>query len=117
MGGHSGPYRGDGRLGAVKTPNLVGWPAVDQYPCVLFNLMVAVLVGLPEPLMVMSRNRETAKERHKAEMAFTVQLKNEGTIQTLVRELGAFRLQTTSRLEYSVQSLRTAVEWPSSRNG
>jgi len=68
----------------------VGWAPFDQYPFVFFNLLLAVLVGLRGPLILMSQNRETEEERHKAEMDYTVNLKNEVNIQTVLRELGKF---------------------------
>ena len=54
----------------------------------------------------MSQNRESAKEREKAEMDFTVNLKNEVNIQTLVRELGEFRLETIQRVGRIEQALQ-----------
>jgi len=90
----------------LNSPGVVGWPPFDQYPFVFFNLLLAVLVGLQGPLILMSQNRETEKEREKAEMDYTVNLKNEVNIQTLLRELGEFRLETANRMEHIEQSLR-----------
>lgn len=89
----------------INVPGLVAWPAFDPYPFVFFNLVVAVLVGLQGPLILMSQNRESAKERAKADGDFAVNLKNEVNIQTLVRELGEFRLETTQRLELIERTL------------
>jgi uncharacterized membrane protein len=92
----------------VNSPGLVAWPAFDPYPFVFFNLVLAVLVGLQGPLILMSQNRESAKERAKAEMDFAVNLKNEVNIQTLVRELGEFRLETIQRVELIEQAVHIA---------
>jgi len=91
----------------VNTPGLMAWQPFDQYPFVFFNLLLAVLVGLQGPLILMSQNRESAKDRATAEMDFTVNLKNEVNIQTLVRELGEFRLETMARVEGIEQVLTT----------
>ena len=56
----------------------------------------------------MSQNRESAKERTKAEMDFAVNLKNEVNIQTLVRELGEFRLEAMQHVELIEQTLKVA---------
>ena len=44
----------------------------------------------------MSQNRQTMKDRAQAETDFRVNLKNEVGIETLLRELGAFRAETAS---------------------
>jgi CRP/FNR family cyclic AMP-dependent transcriptional regulator len=49
----------------------------DPYPYILYNLVLAVLVSLQGPLIVMSQNRQSAKDRAKADTDFRVNLKNE----------------------------------------
>jgi CRP/FNR family cyclic AMP-dependent transcriptional regulator len=71
----------------------------DPYPYQLFNLALAVLVGLQGPLIVMSQNRQSLKDRATAETDFKVNLKNEVNIETLIRELGEMRSEVNSRLE------------------
>lgn len=72
--------------------------AFDPYPYQLFNLMFAILVGLQGPLIVMSQNRQTLKDRAQAETDFKVNLKNEVNIETLLRELGELRAEMNERL-------------------
>jgi uncharacterized membrane protein len=74
-------------------------PSFDPYPYQLFNLALAVLVALQGPLIVMSQNRQTLKDRAQAETDFKVNLKNEVNIETLLRELGETRMETDKRLE------------------
>ena len=71
----------------------------DPYPYQLFNLALAILVGLQGPLIVMSQNRSALKDRAQAETDFKVNLKNEVNIETLLRELGEMRAEGNSRLE------------------
>jgi uncharacterized membrane protein len=71
----------------------------DEYPYVFFNLLLAILVALQGPLIVMSQNRQTMKDRAQAETDFRVNLKNEVGIESIQRELSAFRVETTKRLE------------------
>jgi CRP/FNR family transcriptional regulator, cyclic AMP receptor protein len=71
----------------------------DTYPFVFFNLLLAVLVALQGPLIVMSQNRQTQKDRATAETDFKVNLKNEVNIETLLREIGELRAETDQRLE------------------
>jgi len=84
----------------------VGWTVVnvviarpfDAFPYVFFNLLLAVLVSLQGPLIVMSQNRQTMKDRAQAETDFQVNLKNEVNIETILRELAEFRTETDRRL-------------------
>jgi uncharacterized membrane protein len=76
-----------------------GDSSFDPYPYQLFNLALAVLVGLQGPLIVMSQNRQSLKDRATAETDFKVNLKNEVNIETLIRELGEMRGEVNGRLE------------------
>ena len=71
----------------------------DDYPYQFFNLALAILVSLQGPLIVMSQNRQTMKDRAVAETDFRVNLKNEVGIEGIQRELGAFRAETLKRLD------------------
>jgi len=89
----------------VNSPGIVSWPAFDPYPCVFFNLVLAALVGLQGPLILMSQNRESVKERAKAEMDFAVNLQTKSTS----RRWGASSASSGWR-PYSVWS---SSSWPS----
>jgi uncharacterized membrane protein len=83
----------------VNKQGLFGAEPFDAYPYVFFNLLLAVLVALQGPLIVMSQNRQTIKDRATAKTDFQVNLKNEVNIETILRELGEFRGETNARLE------------------
>ena len=70
---------------------------LDPYPYAFFNLALAILVGLQGPLIVMSQNRQSFKDRARAETDFKVNLKNEVNIETLIRELSEFRAEFGER--------------------
>jgi len=78
----------------------------DEYPFQFYNLALAILVALQGPLIVMSQNRQTSKDRATAETDFRVNLKNEVGIETLLRELGAMRAETNKRFEVLERSMR-----------
>src|SRR4029079_5691401 len=71
----------------------------DPYPFQLFNLALAILVGLQGPLIVMSQNRQSLKDRARAETDYQVNLKNEVNIETLLRELSEFRAEAKARAD------------------
>lgn len=92
----------------------------DSYPYQFYNLALAILVALQGPLIVMSQNRQTLKDRAQAETDFRVNLKNEVGIETLIRELGAFRGETTKRLdvlERAARNDRVRAEIPAKNPG
>ena len=65
----------------------------DPYPYQFFNLALAILVGLQGPLIVMSQNRQSHKDRARADTDYRVNLKNEVNIETLLRELTELRIE------------------------
>lgn len=71
----------------------------DPYPYQFYNLILGIFVGLQGPLIMMSQNRQSVKDRMRAENDFKVNLKNEVNIETLLRELGEFRAEATAKLE------------------
>ena len=81
------------------TNSVLAKTTFDPYPYQFLNLALAILVALQGPLIVMSQNRQTMKDRATAETDFRVNLKNEVGIETIQRDLGAFRAETTTRLE------------------
>jgi CRP/FNR family transcriptional regulator, cyclic AMP receptor protein len=81
----------------INTPWILHRAPLDPYPFQLFNLALAILVGLQGPLIVMSQNRQSLKDRARADTDFKVNLKNEVNIETLLRELSEFRAETKER--------------------
>jgi len=86
-------------FGWSLTNSVLAKTTFDPYPYQFYNLFLAVLVALQGPLIVMSQNRQTMKDRATAETDFRVNLKNEVGIESLQRDLAAFRAETTTRLE------------------
>jgi len=78
----------------------------DPYPYIFYNLVLAILVSLQGPLIVMSQNRQSAKDRAQAETDFRVNLKNEVGIEKMLAEVGAMRAETNKRLDVLERALR-----------
>ena len=78
----------------------------DEYPFQFYNLALAILVALQGPLIVMSQNRQSSKDRATAETDFRVNLKNEVGIEHLLREVGAMRAETNKRFEVIERMMR-----------
>lgn len=60
---------------------------VDPFPYILLNLFLSMLAALQAPVIMMSQNRQSAKDRLKADMDYEVNLKAELEIAQLHRKL------------------------------
>jgi uncharacterized membrane protein len=91
---------------AINLPVVAAWlgyggapGGFDPYPYIFYNLLLAILVALQGPLIMMSQNRQSLKDRRQAEVDFRVNLKNEMGVERLQHELAAFRAETRLRLD------------------
>jgi len=109
---------------SVVNTFVVGGPkhdaGFDPYPYQFFNLALAILVALQGPLIVMSQNRQSMKDRATAETDFRVNLKNEVGIEAIQREVTAFRAEALKRLDIIERNAlggRVRAEIPSKTPG
>ena len=61
--------------------------AFDAYPFILLNLVLSCIAAVQAPLIMMSQNRQEAKDRERAENDFKVNLKSELIIDDLHRKM------------------------------
>ena len=61
--------------------------AFDAYPFILLNLVLSCIAAVQALLIMMSQNRQEAKDRQRAENDYRVNLKNELIIDDLYRKL------------------------------
>jgi CRP/FNR family transcriptional regulator, cyclic AMP receptor protein len=92
---------------------LVAWVAVnvvlatrawDPYPFILLNLFLSMLAAVQAPIIMMSQNRQDAKDRLRSELDFAVNRKAEAEIIQLAAKL--------NRLEDRLDDLQDAVGKP-----
>jgi len=60
---------------------------IDPYPFILLNLVLSCLAAVQAPIILMSQNRESQKDRIKAEYDYQVNRKAEKEIQDLKSQL------------------------------
>ena len=63
----------------------------DPYPFIFLNLLLSCLAALQAPVIMMSQNRQAAKDRLQADEDFRVNVKAEFAIQQLHRKLDELR--------------------------
>jgi uncharacterized membrane protein len=65
----------------------LGGRAWDPYPFILLNLFLSMLAAVQAPVIMMSQNRQDAKDRVRSELDFSVNRKAEGEIIQLAARL------------------------------
>ncbi len=76
--------------------------AWDPYPFILLNLFLSMLASVQAPVIMMSQNRQDAKDRLRSEMDFDVNRRAEAEIQSLSSRL----TQLTEKVEDVADLLR-----------
>ena len=87
---------------------LVGWILVnvvvlashpfDPYPFILLNLVLSMMAAIQAPVIMMSQNRQAAKDRLKADMDYEVNLKAELEVAQLHRKIDKLYEDVQARL-------------------
>ena len=67
----------------------LGRSAWDPYPFILLNLFLSMLAALQAPVIMMSQNRQDAKDRLRSELDFDVNRRAAAEVQALSRKLNA----------------------------
>jgi len=89
---------------------LVVWTAInvilatrawDPYPFILLNLVLSMLAAIQAPIIMMSQNRQDAKDRLRSELDFAVNRKAEAEITQLAAKL--------NRLQDRLEDIETAL--------
>lgn len=66
---------------------LLATNAFDAYPFILLNLVLSCIAAVQAPLIMMSQNRQEAKDRQRAENDYRVNLKSEVVVAELYKKL------------------------------
>ena len=71
--------------------SLLNGQAFDPYPFIFLNLILSMLAAIQAPIIMMSQNRQSAKDRAEAEHDYEVNLKAEIEIMALHEKLDELR--------------------------
>jgi uncharacterized membrane protein len=72
--------------------------AFDPYPFILLNLLLSCLAAIQAPIIMMSQNRQEAKDRIRSEHDYKINLKAELEIQLLHKKLDYLLVHQSKRL-------------------
>jgi uncharacterized membrane protein len=78
-------------LAAWATWNGQAGRAFDPYPFIFLNLLLSMLAAIQAPIIMMSQNRQAARDRLQAEQDFEINLKAELEIMALHAKLDRLR--------------------------
>ena len=88
--------------------------AFDPYPFIFLNLFLSMLAAIQAPVIMMSQNREAARDRARAEHDYEVNLKAEMEIRSLHDKLDELREKAWENLvaqqEEEIEYLRKLLE-------
>jgi uncharacterized membrane protein len=73
--------------------------AWDEYPFILLNLMLSSLAALQAPVIMMSQNRQAAKDRIQADIEYEVNVKAELEVAHLHEKIDEMREDVLARLQ------------------
>ena len=78
--------------------NIYAWINTwDPYPFILLNLVLSCLAALQAPVILMSQNRQSEKDRQKAEYDYAVNRKSEREIEKVKTQLDRIEKQLAKR--------------------
>lgn len=95
---------------------LLGRETFDPYPFVFLNLVLSMIAALQAPVIMMSQNRQTERDRLVAAHDYEVNLKAEIEIMALHEKLDALRHREIVELRDAVAALTSAVQDLSVKN-
>ncbi len=84
------------------------WHPFDPFPYILLNLALSALAALQAPLIMMSQNRQEARDRVHSEHDFQINLKAELEIRQLHMKMDQMLFHQWQRM-YQIQELQTEM--------
>jgi uncharacterized membrane protein len=70
----------------------------DPYPFILFNLFMSAEAAYASPLILMSQNRQTERDREQAQHDYDTNIAAKEEIETILKELGRLELDKLDKI-------------------
>lgn len=78
-------------LWMILNTSMVLFDVWDKYPFILLNLVLSTIAALQAPVILMSQNRQSQKDRIKAEYDYRVNRRAERGIEKVLKELDSIK--------------------------
>lgn len=93
----------------LNTFILMGDKSIDPYPFILLNLVLSCISALQAPIIMMSQNRQAAKDSLRNQNDYRTDLKSELILESLHDQMDAI-LRNQKRIFRYIQGLEEEVE-------
>jgi len=81
----------------------------DPYPFILFNLFMSAEAAYSSPLILMSQNRQTQRDREQAQHDYDTNIAAKEEIETILRELSRLEQQKLDKILAALQNPAAAA--------
>jgi uncharacterized membrane protein len=81
----------------------------DPYPFILFNLFMSAEAAYSSPLILMSQNRQTERDRLQAQHDYETNVAAKEEIETILRELSRLEQEKLDKILAALQNPATAA--------
>ena len=89
-----------GLIGVWMAVNAIAWiHHWDPYPFILLNLILSCIAAIQAPIILMSQNREEARDRIRAQADYEVNLKAELLLEHLTVEVESLKAMLTEKMQ------------------
>jgi uncharacterized membrane protein len=78
---------------AVLNTVVLAKNAFDPFPFIFLNLMLSMLAALQAPIIMMSQNRQAAKDRFEARLDYETNIRAEAQIESLHEKIDALMVE------------------------
>lgn len=95
----------------INTVQLMHHP-FDPYPFILLNLVLSCLAAIQAPVIMMSQNRQAAKDRLRQENDYQVNLKAELLVRQINSKLDQFMRHSMEQMEEIIQNKPPVIHPP-----
>lgn len=95
---------------AILNSGILGANAFDPYPYIFLNLMLSMLAAIQAPIIMMSQNRQTTRDRMTMIRDFEVNLKSEASIDGLHKRMDHLTWELLSDLDMIKQSHKSLAQ-------
>lgn len=95
---------------AVLNTILLRQDAFDPYPFIFLNLVLSMIAAIQAPIIMMSQNREAAKDRLNAAKDYEVNLKSEVELISLHHKIDTVLLKEIAVLQAEIARLHSRLD-------
>jgi uncharacterized membrane protein len=123
MADHLAEFGGSWKFIGVALGIIISWIVFNSYilirgfdplPYQMLNLVMGIIAGMQAPIIMMSQNRQSGKDRLRADLDYQVNLKNELALTEVLRRLDVLESERLPVLFTEQNALIREIKAPAS---